>query len=98
VRNLAVEAELMLGQAIKPTSGIESWVGWPADVRELLREWNRGTRDRPMKLSFYRRGIFDCADCGVRCEPARSGVAYLNGSWLCDDCLIDRARRIEATQ
>lgn len=92
MRNLAVEAEEMLGQEIKPASGIESWGSWPDDVRDLLREWNRGTLDRPMKLSFYRRSIFDCADCRARCEPATSGVAYLNARWLCDDCLIDVAR------
>ena len=87
-----VELELTLGVEIKPASGIVNWAGWPDDVRDLLRGWNRGSKDRPMKLSFYRRGLFDCADCGARCEPASSGVAFLNGRWLCDDCLISRAR------
>jgi hypothetical protein len=92
MRSLAVEAEMMLGQDVKPASAIESWPEWPDDVRGLLMEWNRGSRDRPIKLSFHRCRLFDCADCSARCEGASSGAASINGQLVCDDCLIERAR------
>jgi len=91
VRRQTVEAELALGVDVKPSSGITSWPEWPDDVRPILEEWNRGTKDRVMKLSFYHHGIFDCADCNQRCE-GHTTVAYLNNRWLCDDCLITAAR------
>lgn len=94
MRNLAVEAEMMLGQDVKPASGIVDWSGWPADVRGLLAQWNSGSRERPIKLSFRRCSLFDCADCSARCEGAKSGAASVNNQLICDDCLIDRARAV----
>lgn len=85
--------EVLLGIEVKPASGIENWAAWPDDVRALLMEWNSGRPEA--RLSFYRRGLFDCADCCERCEPARNGVACIKThgrEWLCDDCLIGRAR------
>lgn len=89
-RRRDAEAELILGVDLKPSGNIVSWGGWPDDVHALLKAWNGKHGDH--KLSFYRRGIFQCADCGSWCEPATSGVAFLDKRWLCDDCLITRAR------
>jgi hypothetical protein len=77
--------------AIKPKSAITTWGGWPDDVRDLLHVWNRYASAH--SLSFRRSGnVFKCMDCEQFCEPAESGAAVLDGDWLCDDCLIQRAR------
>jgi hypothetical protein len=36
--------------------------------------------------------VFKCVDCLQFCKPHGSGAAQLDGDWLCDDCLIARAR------
>jgi hypothetical protein len=72
----------------KPASGIQSWEGWPDDVRDIIRDWNRRCG-----LSFVRGRIFKCDDCGEFCEPAAHGDAVFRGTLrLCDDCVIARAR------
>ena len=93
---------------IKPASRIASWGGWPEDVRPTLWAWNHGDErplhdhKRISRLSFRRslRGslyepgvhVFKCTDCEEFCAPHRNGAAVLDGDWLCDDCLIARAR------
>lgn len=76
---------------LKPRSSISTWDMWPFDVRPLLELWNRGTLDRPYKLSFYGTRVFKCPDCSLFCEPAHN-AAHLNGAFYCDDCLIVKAR------
>lgn len=81
---------------IKPRSAINSWDGWPEDVVGALRRWNSG------HLSFRRSAtgslfspvyaVFKCEDCEEFCETHPHGAAVLDGAWLCDDCLIARAR------
>lgn len=81
---------------IKPATDINTWSGWPVDVVETLRKWNRG------RLSFRRTqtgsifepdvATFKCVDCAQFCKAHRHGAAQLDGDWLCDDCLIARAR------
>lgn len=83
---------------VKPASGINSWNGWPDDVRDTLRHWNGGHRG----LSFRRSAtgsifepsvcVFKCVDCEQFCAAHRHGAAVFKGDWLCDDCLIARAR------
>lgn len=92
MRQLRTEAEMTLGVEVKPASAITTWRDWPEDVRGLLEAWNSGPPDAFPKLSFYRRGLFNCTGCKARCEPATNGVVYLNKRWLCDDCLIVHAR------
>ena len=94
---------MLLGVDVKPSSGIERWGDWPNDVRPLLEHWNKSVW---VGLSFYRRGLFDCDDCHARCEPSKDGVATFGATtfgsrqwhkqreWLCDDCLIARARAV----
>lgn len=77
---------------VKPRSGIVSWEGWPADVRATLAEWNRGTRARPMKLTFSSSGgVFKCFRCDAFCE-SHATAANLNGDFYCDDCMIRLVR------
>jgi hypothetical protein len=83
---------------VKPRTSINTWDGWPDDVRTTLRHWNGGHRG----LSFRRSAtgsifeptvsVFKCSDCEQFCEPHPHGAAVLKGDWLCDDCLIARAR------
>lgn len=72
---------------LKEPSPIKSWKDWPDDVRETLRDWNRGKG-----LSFRGWQIFKCPDCEWFCKPQKYGTACLNGVHICDDCLIDRVR------
>jgi hypothetical protein len=77
---------------LKPASSILSWDGWPEDVVERLRHWNGGHRG----LSFGGGRVFKCPDCARFCEPQRYGTATISGVEICDDCLIERARRANA--
>lgn len=84
---------------VKPYSGISSWDGWPDDVVRVLKTWNSG---QGLRLSFRRSltgsifgvhlSVFKCVDCEQYCKPHPFGAAVLDGEWLCDDCLIQRAR------
>jgi hypothetical protein len=84
---------------IKPASPISTWAGWPDDVRETIWDWNHHDH-RPLhdhrcisRLSFKRSShVFKCPDCEQFCEAHRNGAAVFDGEWLCDDCLIARAR------
>jgi len=79
---------------IKPATKINGWNGWPEDVVETLRHWNRGHRG----LTFSRAGnVFKCTDCAAFCEVHIHGGAVLNGDPLCDDCLIGRARAVTSS-
>lgn len=77
---------------VKPASNINTWAGWPDDVRDTLRTWNgRGSSHR---LTFVWLGpsVFKCTDCGLFCKSHQHGAARLDGEFFCDDCLIARAR------
>lgn len=75
---------------LKPPSGITTWNGWPADVVDTLRRWNR--RGDRHSLSFSGHGVFKCWECKAFCEPQKYGTAVLDGNQVCDECLIDLAR------
>lgn len=87
---------------VKPASGIGRWGQWPQDVEQLLRWWNKQGR-----LTFRRTAtgsifdpqvnVFKCEDCSEFCEPHAHGAAVLDGDWLCDDCVITRARQHQPT-
>lgn len=94
---------------VKPASNISSWSGWPADVVDTLRQWNSGRGvpgRRRASLSFRQTlsgsffdpsvSVFKCTDCAEFCKPHGHGAAVLGGDWLCDDCLIARARAATA--
>ena len=66
---------------------IERWEDWPADVVDLLRKWNH-----ERVLSFYGRSAFECNDCWQAFPGNRYGNAVVNGSNVCDQCLIKAAR------
>lgn len=91
-------AERIYPVRVKPASDIGRWGQWPEDVEGLLHWWNKQGR-----LTFHRTAtgnVFKCEDCGEFCEPHTHGAAVLSGDWLCDDCVIARARqcRIPTTQ
>jgi hypothetical protein len=74
---------------VKPPSFFDRWGQWPATVEPTLREWNRG---RTHRLTFVRMSVtFKCPDCDRFCCPHRHGAARLDGEFVCDDCLIQRA-------
>lgn len=71
---------------LKPRSNIRTWEDWPEDVQKVLKTWNSN-----WLLSFYGSRVYKCSDCSEYCE-GHSSVAFQNHEWVCDDCLIDRAR------
>jgi hypothetical protein len=80
---------------VKPATEIDSWSDWPDDVRSLLRWMNHYSTQR---LRFMRLWTdlkiltFVCTDCKEECGAHTYGAAVLDDDWLCDDCLIERAR------
>lgn len=78
---------------IEYRSGIESWGGWPDDVVNTLKLWNKRG-----ELTFTRIGVlgkrrvFRCVTCQKWHEPASNGVAVKDGHAYCDGCLIVLAR------
>lgn len=94
---------------VKPASKIGTWSAWPADVVETLKMWNGGRGvpgKRRARLTFRRTSsgsifepsvnVFKCEDCSAFCKSHSCGAAVLDGAWLCDDCLIARARGASA--
>jgi hypothetical protein len=79
--------------AIKPPSGIRRWQDWPDDVRPVLERWNR----QKGGLSFGNDRVFKCADCERFCRE-RFGCVFARWSespeYVCDDCMIARARSL----
>jgi hypothetical protein len=73
---------------LKPATRINTWTAWPPDVEPILRDWHRNRGH----LTFTRGPIFKCVDCTRFCEAHQHGAAVLKGDWLCDECLIARAR------
>ncbi len=72
---------------------IANWDGWPADVREKLRQWNRD-----YLLSFSHHGDFFCEGCAREIKGHPSGNAILR-PWTkahstprCEDCVVSIAR------
>jgi predicted RNA-binding Zn-ribbon protein involved in translation (DUF1610 family) len=69
-------------------SKVRSWGGWPEDVVERLRAWNRNGH-----LSFvYLSRIFTCPGCGDFIDSRGSTAARFFEGLLCDDCLVFEAR------
>jgi hypothetical protein len=78
---------------VKPPSAINTWSGWPDDVRDTLRSWNgKGSSHRLSFIWYGASSVFKCTDCEEFCAVHRHGAARLDGDWLCDDCLVARAR------
>ena len=90
---------LVAGVPVRCDSLIKSWAGWPGDVVETIRRWNRQGR-----LSFvylramwggYATGFeartFKCSDCAGFFNPSGSTACRLDGALYCDDCIITRA-------
>jgi hypothetical protein len=68
---------------------VKSWEGWPADVLETLRAWNR-----LRELSFpYVSRVFSCPFCEDYIDHRGTTCCRLNGTLICDDCLVAKARR-----
>lgn len=65
---------------VKPRSEINSWEGWPDDVRDLLRHWNRQRR-----LSF-RGGSFDWGRIGVQPRYSGAGFDFTQAVFRCTSC------------
>lgn len=78
------------------TQNIKSWGGWPDDVRDILRAWNKQRR-----LAFVHGGrcringvgYFTCEyDCKRFIRSLGYMDAKLDGRLICEDCLIEIAR------
>lgn len=75
---------------------VSSWSGWPDDVRERLRRWNR-----EFLLSFRRGGDFICDGCCREIQAHPNGNAVVrpwrkaHGVLRCEDCMIALARAYE---
>lgn len=86
------------GIAVVYDSAIKDWSGWPDDVVEVVRAWNRAHRLRfvyPHEIyeALFPSCIFRCRGCSRFIDPAGSTACRLDGEVVCDDCVIDRARR-----
>lgn len=64
----------------KPRSKINSWEDWPADVRSLLRHWNKQRR-----LSF-RGGSFDWGRIGAQSRFSSEGFDFTQAVFRCFRC------------
>lgn len=64
----------------KPRSEINSWEGWPDDVRDLLRHWNKQRR-----LSF-RGGSFDWGRIGAQPRYRQGGFDFTQAVFRCHSC------------
>lgn len=73
---------------VKPPSGITNWGQWPDDVESIIWRWNKG---KGLTFAWPRERVFKCTDCEQFCQQLNA--ACLRGDMLCDDCLIERARR-----
>lgn len=74
---------------VMPVSRIVSWKGWPDDVRERLRGWNRERALTFTRIGFWgEQHVFQCSGCSEWHEPPVNGVAVLSGNAYCDLCLI----------
>lgn len=65
---------------VKPRSEINGWDGWPEDVRDLLRHWNKQRR-----LSF-RGGSFDWGRIGVQPRYSRGRLDFSQAVFRCFKC------------
>lgn len=78
-------------------SRIASWAGWPSDVVEALRTWNKDRRLRFVGMDTIGRippqPTFKCPDCERFINPSGSTAAKLDGALVCDDCVILRVRK-----
>ena len=78
---------------IKPATRIDTWSDWPDDVRGLLRWWNHYDTQRLRFVRLQGDGAtFVCPDCKNECVAHPYGSAVLDDDWLCDGCLVERAR------
>ncbi len=82
--------------AVKPPSGIKTWSGWPDDVRPVISRWNHEKGG----LSFCNSRLFKCPDCGEFCREHNGCVfdRLREPEYVCDDCVIARARHFLASQ
>jgi hypothetical protein len=90
----------LAGVTVWTKSKVIDWSGWPADVEPTLRHWNRKGR-----LSFRQETIgfwgppatglpcltAKCVDCGRFFN--QRWACLLDNCWVCDDCVITRARQ-----
>jgi predicted RNA-binding Zn-ribbon protein involved in translation (DUF1610 family) len=78
-----------VGVDVWANSRILSWEGWPEDVVEIVRYWNR---DKRLRFN-YTSLTFKCPDCSRFVNAKGSTAARLDGAYVCDDCVIRRARK-----
>lgn len=75
---------------------VSGWQGWPDDVRDRLRAWNKA-----FLLSFHRGPNFLCSGCARPIKAHPNGDAVVrpwrkaHGVTRCEDCLIALARAYE---
>lgn len=69
-----------------------SGMGLRGADKATRRHWLSFRRSLSGSLFSPHLSVFKCADCSQFCKPHPSGAAVLDDDWLCDDCLIDRAR------
>jgi hypothetical protein len=93
VPNLYSGTRWVSGVRIVCEPRVKSWAGWPDDVRDTLHAWNRERR-----LSFVGAFVgwqhtFKCPDCERFIDPSGTTACRLDGSLICDDCIVRRARK-----
>lgn len=96
------ETREVSGVTLHTRSRIRSWEGWPDDVRETLRSWNRLRLLSFVGMDTIARvppqPSFKCVDCGRFINPSGSTACKLEDYLICDDCIIDRARSPQYVQ
>ena len=94
--SLYAQTRWVCGVRVIGRSRVRSWEGWPEDVRDVLRLWNRHRR-----LSFQGMDVvgrippqptFKCPDCERFINPSGSTACQLDGVLVCDDCMVTRVR------
>lgn len=69
---------------------VKSWEGWPDDVRETLRAWNRSGA-----LSFlWSQRVFQCPECARYVDNRGTTACRLGDETVCDDCIVAKARSV----
>lgn len=97
VESVYRKARSVSGVMVYADSEIKDWGGWPDDVREIIRGWNKDKRLRFVGMDIIGRNppqdSFKCPGCSRFINSSPSTSAKFDSTLICDDCLINLARR-----
>jgi hypothetical protein len=90
---------LVNGHTVYSRSTVTSWASWPDDVRDTLRQWNRGRNLSFVYMSHIgarpdEQPSFKCDGCDRYVNPAGSTACSFYGVLTCDDCMASMARLV----